>query len=187
MKRFFTVLMMLMICLPALAQVKIGDVTLPNQVTFNNEQLVFNGGGIREKFFFDIYSGGLYLKAKSKDANAIASADQTMAIKLHITSSLMSRKKMAGALRDGFDKATNGKTGSLNDRIEKFIGFIQGEIEVDQIYDIVYEKGKGSVLYKNGQEKGVIQGMDFKKALFNIWLGTKPADKDLKVGMLGLE
>ena len=32
---------------------------------------------------------------------------------------------------------------------------------------------------------GTIRGLDFKKALFAIWLGEKPADNSLKQGMLG--
>ena len=166
------------------AQVKVGDATLPKTVTFNGEELTINGAGIREKFFFDIYAGGLYLKSKSKNGNTIASQDETMAIKLHILSGMMSRSKMAGALRDGFDKSTDGNTKSLDERIEKFISFINNEIEVGQVYDIVYEKGKGSVIYKDGVEKGYVTGLDFKEALFKIWLGDKPADKGLKNEML---
>ncbi|WP_271782943.1 chalcone isomerase family protein [Aquimarina algiphila] len=167
------------------AQTKVGDVTLPDNVKFNGEDLAINGAGTREKFIFDIYVGALYLKKKSSSASTIAKTDETMAIKLHIVSGMMSRSKMANALRDGFKKSTNGKTEKLNSRIEKFIGFIKEEIEVDQIYDIVYEKGKGSVIYKDGKERGHVEGLDFKEALFNIWLGTKPADKDLKIKMLG--
>ncbi|UZO80068.1 chalcone isomerase family protein [Aquimarina sp. ERC-38] len=167
------------------AQTKVGDATLPNEVTFNQEKLVLNGAGIREKFFFDIYAGGLYLKTKTTDAESIANADETMAVKLDILSGMMSRSKMEGALREGFEKATNNNTASLATRIDKFINLMQEEIEVGQVYDIVYEKGKGSVLYKNGVEKGFVEGLDFKTALFNIWLGKKPADKDLKSEMLG--
>ncbi|RZS90713.1 chalcone isomerase family protein [Aquimarina brevivitae] len=166
------------------AQVQVGDAVLPKKVTFNGEELTINGAGIREKFFFDIYAGGLYLKKKSKNGNEIASLDETMAIKLHILSGMMSRSKMEGALRDGFDKSTNGNTKAIDKRINKFVGFINNEIEVGQIYDIVYEKGKGSVIYKDGEEKGYVEGLDFKEALFKIWLGDKPADKSLKSEML---
>ncbi|MHA7057090.1 chalcone isomerase family protein [Aquimarina sp. M1] len=167
------------------AQVKVGDATLPNKVTFSGEDLMINGAGMREKFFFDIYAGGLYLKKKSASASSIAAADETMAIKLHILSGMMSRSKMESALRDGFKKSTNGNTASLNKRINTFVGFIKDEIEEGQIYDIVYEKGKGSVIYKDGVEKGHVEGLDFKKALFNIWIGDNPADKGLKNEMLG--
>ncbi len=185
MKKLSVLFFILMSVTTFQAQTKVGDATLPNTVAFNGEDLTINGAGIREKFFFDIYAGGLYLKQKSSNATAIAEADETMAIKLHILSGMMSRSKMAGALRDGFQKSTNGNVEPLNDRIEKFIGFIKDEIEVDQIYDIVYEKGKGSVIYKDGKEKGFVKGLDFKKALFGIWLGNKPADKNLKKKLLG--
>lgn len=185
MKKLSLLFVFLMMMFNGQAQTKVGDAILPDQVSFSGESLTINGSGIREKFFFDIYAGALYLKNKSTNGNSIAEADETMAIKLQILSGMMSRNKMAGALRDGFKKSTNGNTASLNKRIEKFIGFIQDEIEVGQVYDIVYEKGKGSVIYKDGVEKGHVEGMDFKKALFNIWIGNKPADKDLKEGLLG--
>ena len=75
----------------------------------------------------------------------------------------------ASALKSGVEKSTNDNTAPLKDRIEKFIGFVSEEIEPGQIFDMVYEQGKGSVLYKNGVEKGYVEGLDFKKALFNIW------------------
>ncbi|WP_103068669.1 chalcone isomerase family protein [Aquimarina sediminis] len=186
MKKLSTLLLVLLTIVSTQAQTKVGDATLPNTVQFNGEDLSINGAGIREKFFFDIYAGALYLKKKSKNAASIAKANETMAIKLHILSGMMSRAKMATALREGFKKSTKGKLELYNERIEKFIGFINNEIEVGQIYDIVYEKGKGSVIYKDGKEKGYIKGMDFKEALFNIWIGDKPADKGLKKEMLGM-
>ncbi|GAA0723061.1 hypothetical protein GCM10009430_26140 [Aquimarina litoralis] len=185
MKKLSLLFILLAIVGTTQAQVKVGDATLPNTVTFSGEDLSINGAGLRVKFFFDIYAGGLYLKKKSASGNTIAAADETMAIKLHILSGMMSRSKMAGALRDGFEKSTKGNTAPLDDRINTFIGFIKDEIEEGQIYDIVYEKGKGSVIYKDGVEKGHVEGLDFKEALFKIWIGDNPADKGLKNEMLG--
>lgn len=183
--RILASLFALIITFSGQAQIKIGDATLPNTVTFNEESLVINGAGLRAKFFFDIYAGALYLQKKSKNASEIATADQPMAIKLHILSGMMSKSKMQSALRDGFNKATNYNTTSLDKRINKFIGLMQDEIEVGQVYDLVYAKGKGTELYKDGVKKGTIEGLDFKKALFNIWIGKKPADGGLKDEMLG--
>ena len=184
MKKLCTLLFVIIGTITMQAQTKVGDATLPNKVNFNEETLQLNGTGIREKFFFDIYAAGLYLKEKSGNAQGIASADQTMAIKMDILSGMMSRSKMEGALRDGFKKATSNNTASLDKRIDTFVNFIKDEIEVGQVYDVVYEKGKGSSIFKNGTRMGTIEGLDFKKALFNIWLGDKPADKDLKNGLL---
>jgi hypothetical protein len=110
-----------------------------------------------------------------------------MAIKLHITSGMISSKKMINAVDEGFEKSTKGKTDAIASEIETFKGFFSDEINDGDIFDIAYVKGKGVMVYKNGKQKGMIPGFEFKKALFGIWLGTKPADKKLKSGMLGNE
>ncbi len=167
------------------AQTQVGDATLPNTITIGGSDLVLNGAGMREKVVFDLYAGGLYLQSKSTDAATIINADETMAIKLDIVSGLISSKKMIKAVNDGFKKSMNGDTSSMTDKIETFKGFFSDKIVKTNVFDIAYVKGKGSVVYKNGEEVGVIEGLEFKKALFGIWLGNKPADDDLKEAMLG--
>lgn len=168
------------------AQTQVGNVTLPNSVNFGGQDLDLNGAGIRKKaMVLKLYSGGLYLNNKSSDAAAIVNADETMAIKLHITSGFVSSEAMSDAVRDGFDASMDGNTASLSTEIDKFITFFSDEIVEDNIFDITYQKGTGVVAYKNGKELGTIAGLDFKKALFGIWLGDDPADKKLKKGMLG--
>ncbi len=166
------------------AQIEVEGVTMPGTMELSGSNLVLNGAGMREKVVFDLYVGGLYLDAKSTDAKSIINADENMAMKLHIVSKLVSSKKMVGAVNDGFDAAMNGDTSSLADKIETFKGFFSDKIVKGNIFDIAYVKGKGSVVYKNGKEVGVVEGLDFKKALFAIWLGEDPADDDLKEAML---
>jgi hypothetical protein len=170
----------------ATAQTEVGEVTMPNTLEFNGENLMMNGGGIRKKaMFLSLYSGALYLPAKSKDANAIIGADANQAIRLVITSSFVSSEAMSDAVEEGFDLSTDGKTKEIATEIEKFKSFFSAEIVEGDTFDITYQKGKGSVCYKNSKELGVISGMEFKKALFGIWLGDYPADNKLKKGLLG--
>ena len=91
---------------------------------------------------------------------------------------------MTSAVDDGFKAAMNGDISSLAAKIETFKSFFSDEIVKGNIFDITYIKGRGSVVYKNGKEIGIIKGMDFKNALFAIWLGEDPADDDLKEAML---
>ncbi|APU69707.1 MAG: chalcone isomerase family protein [Bacteroidota bacterium] len=167
------------------AQTKVGDVSLPNSQSFQGTELMLNGAGVREKLWIDLYAGGLYLTEKSSDANTIASADKPMAIKLHIISKLISSDKMIDAVNEGFENATNGKTAPLETKIEKFRSFFMEEIHKNDVFDLVYLPGKGVVAYKNDKMLGTIEGLDFKKALFGIWLSNRPADDDLKEAMLG--
>tara|TARA_R110002072_G_scaffold23949_2_gene81908 strand:- start:16573 stop:17136 length:564 start_codon:yes stop_codon:yes gene_type:complete len=168
------------------AQTQVGAVTLPNTVNFGGESLSLNGAGIRKKaMVLKLYSAGLYLNEKSSDARAIMNADETMAIKLVITSGFVSSEAMSEAVEEGFEASTGGNTAPLKSEIKKFIGFFSAEIVEDDTFDITYQKGKGVVAYKNGKELGTISGMNFKKALFGIWLGNDPADSKLKKAMLG--
>ncbi|MFT5103373.1 MAG: hypothetical protein ACI86C_001026 [Candidatus Latescibacterota bacterium] len=169
----------------AMAQTQVGAVTLPNTVNFG-EALALNGAGIRKKaMVLKLYSGGLYLPSKSKDAKEIINGDGNMAIKLHITSGFVSSEAMIDAVSDGFDASMRGDTSSLASEIQTFISFFSQEIVEDNIFDITYQAGKGVVVYKNGTELGTITGLGFKKALFGIWLGSDPADSKFKNAMLG--
>ena len=79
---------------------EIGGINMPESLQTGQTQLMLNGAGIREKFFFDIYVGGLYLKEKSQDATAIIEANEPMAIRLHILSSKATSKKMETQLEN---------------------------------------------------------------------------------------
>ncbi|MDH7446668.1 chalcone isomerase family protein [Aquimarina sp. 2201CG14-23] len=171
----------------ATAQIRVGKAVLPYEENFGGTDLKLNGAGMREMLWIDLYAGGLYLQNKSKDPRVILDADETMAIKLNIVSGFVTQKKMIKAVRDGFNKATFGNTKALDERINKFIKFFNEPIVKNDVFDIVYIKDTGIKAFKNGKELGVVEGRDFKYALFKIWLGDEPASEGIKNGMLGLQ
>lgn len=171
----------------AFNQTKIGGVIMPNKVQIgDNDYLSINGGGIREKYFIDLYIGVLYLKEKSSDANKIINSDEAMAIKMRVVSSMVDKENMEEAIRTGFDKSTKNNVAPIQSKIDQLIsaGF-KSEIEIGDIFDLIYVPGKGTTLYKNNNSVTTISGLDFKKALFGIWLCDQPADANLKTKMLG--
>ena len=168
------------------AQIKVGKIILDYEVEYEEETLKLNGAGIRSNFLLgDLYVGALYLKEKNSDPIDIAFADEVMAIHLHITSRIISKETIVNAIRDGFDKATNGNTEPYKEGIEQIKKYFSEEIEKGDTIDFVYLKDKGMVCYHNKKELGVIKGRDFKFVHFKIWLGEKPASKSLKRAMLG--
>lgn len=167
------------------SQEEISGVTPKKSIEVGGENLTFNGAGLREKFFLDLYVGALYVTDKSSDANQLINADKSMAITLNIVSSLITSDKMIDAVNEGFEKSTKGKTGPLKDKIAAFKDAFKEEIVKGDYYVIAYIKGKGVEVQKNGKKIKTIEGLDFKKALFGIWLCDEPADEDLKEGMLG--
>lgn len=171
----------------ASAQMKVEDITVEKNLTVEGKELTLNGAGLREKFFIDLYVAGFYTTAQSKDGKALTNADQPMAITLDIVSKLVTQEKMIEAIVDGFeDSVDDAERKKLQPKIEKFIGFFNEAIIEGNEFQISYVPGKGTMAHKNGKLLGSIDGLDFKKGLFGIWIGNDPADNGLRKDLLGL-
>ena len=109
-----------------------------------------------------------------------------MAIKIKVISGMVDNENFEEALREGFDKSTGGDISGVKDRMETMIaeGFKE-DIKTNDFYDLVYVPGTGTTLYKNDKALVTVKGLDFKKALFGVWLCDEPADDDLKEDLLG--
>ena len=165
---------------------EVAGIQIPDSIKAGEAQLALNGAGIRTKLFMDIYVGGLYLQKAANDANAIIVADEPMALKLHMVSGLITSDKMTSATTEGFENATNGNVKPIQTEINAFMDVFKEEIQENDIFDIVYLPGTGVEVYKNGKLKDTIKSnMEFKKALFGIWLSEEPAHEGLKESMLG--
>lgn len=186
MKNLFLIAVAFFFVAAGSAQTKVGGATLPNTETFKGQTLVLNGSGVRERLWIDLYAAGLYLDQKSSNANNILTADKPMALKLHIVSKLITSDKMVEAVTEGFENSTGGKTAPIQPRIDQILSFFKEDIKKNDVFDLVYLPSEGGVVaYKNGERKGVIKGLDFKAALFGIWLSNRPADDKLKKSLLG--
>lgn len=184
--QLFFVSCFLLIAIAADAQLTLNGITLPAKVKQDNTELVLNGGGIRKKLFFKLYTGGLYLPAKSKSGNEIVNADKPVAMRLAITSGVLNSSNMSEAIQEGFGKSLKGNTAPMQAKIDAFIDiFRKEEIKEGDVFEVWYTTAEGVRGYKNGKLKGTITGLDFKKALFGIWLSDTPVDEDLKTGLLG--
>ena len=166
---------------------KIAGITMPDTFKAGDTALVLNGAGIRTKLMLNIYVGGLYLKATSSDDAKIINADEPMAIRLHIVSGLITPKDFEEATREGFKRSTGGNIAPIKDKMERFISIFREGISKNDVYDLVYVPAKGVSVSKNGALKTTAKGLEFKKALFGIWLCPKAVTPKLRRGMLGIK
>ena len=157
---------------------------LPNALQVGDEKLALNGSGSRTKYLMEMYVAGLYLAQPSSDPAAIVAADAPMAIRLEITSGLVTEEKLVESLNEGFHNATGGKPEPIRKEIDLFRKCLAGKIARGDVLDLVYLPGHGVIVAKNGEKQGAIEGIAFKRALFGVWLSKNPADKDLKRAML---
>ena len=155
------------------------------ETTINEVPVIINGTGVRTKYFMNMYVAALYLKKKSKEGSTIINADEEMGIHLRLVSNMVTRERFKEAVTDGFKNASSGK--ATKEEQSMFMNFLSEEFkDQDRIY-MDYAPKVGTKVYKNGVLKGTIPGIEFKKALFAIWLGKKPVQESLKDGLLGKE
>ena len=164
------------------SDVEVEDITFKSAMKVGDAALMYNGGGVRTKIIFDLYEGALYLKAKSSDAKAIISADEETAVRLVITSGLVSEENFVEAIQEGFDKTAPSMANEYTTWFKNALG---GALTKKDEIILVYTPGVGTTLYKNGKDLGTQSSLEFKRALWAIWLGDQPADDSLKEDMLG--
>ena len=157
---------------------------LPATFQVPGAKLKLNGVGSRTKYLMRMYNAGLYLPQPSKDAAAIVAANSAMAIRLQITSGMVTQEKLVESLNEGFEKSTGGKTEVLREQIDEFRKLLAVEIAKGDVIDLVYLPDPGVIVAKNGKKLGIVQGIAFKRALFGIWLSDSPVDAGLKKALL---
>jgi hypothetical protein len=192
MKKSLIVLLAVLLLCPAAMAKKVGEVEVADSITLDGQNLMLNGAGIRIKkvafININVYSGGLYLKAKSSDAQAVMDSDAPMAMRLYITTGMASSSKLIDAWNEGFERATGGKTDPIKNEIAKFNALFKKEPKEGDMYELAYVPGKGITVAMNGEFQGdAIPGLEFKKAVFGIWLAKNDDEylNDLKAGLLG--
>lgn len=162
----------------------LAGVTLPDSLTSDSGQtLVLNGLGLREKFFFDIYVGGLYLPAKTHDAASAISQDVPKRIVMRFVYSKVTAQQMIDTFEENFVK--NPQAASLKAEIAKLESVMTTDIVAGDTVTLDYVPGRGTSVSIKGVTKVTIPGVEFMKALWTIYLGPNPAYGPLKDGMLG--
>ncbi len=150
-------------------------------------KLILNGAGIRDKMWVNLYVQALYLSNLSNDPEEILNSDETIATRLHVTSSLVTKKKLVEALEEGLIKSYKGDINLIRDRLNTFLTFFETQVYKDGYVDMVYSSNtQKTAVYINKKLIGEIPGKDFRKALFGIWLSQDCVDKTLKKRLLGM-
>jgi hypothetical protein len=170
----------------AQTQIDVNGVTVPRKIEFQGKSLQLNGAGGRSKMWLEVYVQALYLSQLTQDPQFIIDSDTEMAVRIEITSSMVSSSKLTKAMNTGFEKSAGANLEQLRPRIEQLKSFLSDAITEKDVFILAYNPLDQNVyVSKNEVLKGKIPGFDFKKALFGIWLSDKPVDETLKKHLLG--
>jgi chalcone isomerase-like protein len=173
-------------CLAAPAwAAELAGVTLPEQTTVEGSTLVLNGMGLREATWLkvNVYVAGLYLEAKSSDADAILSAEIPKRFVFVFVRSV-GRKRLIREWDESLKANIGEDFGVLEDRVATLHAWMPDAVRKGDEMTLTYLPGKGVVVEIKGEPRGTIPGADFARALFTIWLGARPPNHALKTGLL---
>ena len=171
----------LAVAAPALAKTVQG-VTFPDTSSVGGKPVTLNGMGVRVAYIFvKVYVGGLYLTTPTHDGTAATQADEPKRVLLQFLRDV-THEEMVNAMREGFAHTASA---ALQPQVDQFSGFFTQPLVTGSQASFDYVPGTGTTVTIGGQAKGTIPGADFMRALWGIWLGDKPADANLKAGMLG--
>ena len=167
---------------------EVAGVRLDDKVSVGAQELVLNGAGLRTRAIFKVYVGALYLAEKKSAPAEVLALKGAKRVSMTLLRDL-SAEQISEALADGIrNNHTAAEMEALKARVEELLTVIKmiGDARTGSLIALDFVPESGTRLSLNGAAKGhAIAGEDFYRALLRVWLGERPADADLKKGMLG--
>ena len=158
--------------------------TFPPKVTVEKRALKLNGTGLCEWGLFqvDLYHAALYLEACSKDARKVINSKQAKRIHLYFVRDLTT-KQLRKAWTAAFEANAGKDLSKYSKRVER-LNKMMVDVKDGKSMIFTHQPGQGLQVSVCGKDKGRIEGDDFARMFFTLYLGDKPPDEDLKKGLL---
>ena len=153
--------------------------------------LVLNGAGVRTKLgFVKLYVGALHLSAKNKSAEEILKDTGAKRVSMFVLTDEITAKELVASLNNAL--AANHipmELALIEARLRQLNEMMinTGVLKKGTVVTLSYLPATGTHSRINSEEKLVIKGEDFFRAMLRIWIGNKPVDGRLRDAMLGGE
>jgi hypothetical protein len=172
----------------AAQSVTIEGVAFEPTIQLGGSTLQLNGVGLRTRVIFKVYAAGLYVPQKSNAAATLLEQKGPRRVAITMLRNV-SADDFASALIDGLrNNHTEQQLAAFKGQIDTLQANMKeiGQAKKGDAIHFEFLPEAGTRLVVNGQAKGAaIPGEDFFAAVLRVWLGDKPADADLKKGLLG--
>lgn len=172
--------------------VEVAGVNFQPQSSVKGTNLQLNGAGVRRQGAVPLYTAGLYLQQKTDSAEEVLASQGAKQIRVVMLRAVNSRD-LGALLSRGL--VTNSKDDELSNLIPEImdIGTLIAErrkLKTGDSFVIEWSATQGTTIrvMQRGTRKAVVEVFtkpDVINALLRIWLGSNPADADLKAALLG--
>jgi hypothetical protein len=161
---------------------RVDEVTFDRRVEALGAPLSLRGAGLfRWKWFVKVYAAALYVPDGTPAFDPAADVARRLEFSY-----------LVGIERDGFGKAADELLAGnfppeaiapLRERIDR-LHAAYVDVKPGDRYALSYVPGQGTELTHNGRRLALIEGADFARIYYAIWLGQAPIDRGLRDRLL---
>ncbi len=157
----------------------------PDTVSVEGKTLKLVGAGLREKWFFDVYTMAAYSESGSCGAGPMVKKREVKYLRLDMLRTV-DAEKMASTLKEAFDNNTPSNAAQeLKDKVNTFTGYFKKACTKGTKLEFTYVPGKGTSLKQDGKKLGPnIAGKGFADILWGCYFSKKTCCKNLKKQIL---
>jgi hypothetical protein len=174
------------ILVPALAlAITVEGTKYENTVNIEGKTLKLVGAGLREKWFFDVYTMGVYTESGSCNTSQLIKTDEVKYLRLDMHRDV-SAEKMSSTIGESFEEhMPKNASAELKQQRKTFESYFKKECKEGNVLEFTYVPGKGTSLKQNGASMGpVLTGKAFQEVLWDIYFGKDTCCDDLKEQIL---
>jgi hypothetical protein len=172
----------------ASAQVTVEGYTFAREITVAGQRLQLNGVGLRAVAWLKGYAAGLYLGAKATTPAAVLADGGAKRLQLRMLQEVPA-EEFVKAFGKGVTRNTPAaELPALQERMRQFDALVLGlkKVKKGDLVDLDWLPGQGLSFAYNGRVlASPIPGADLYGALLRIFVGQRPVDPEMKVGLLG--
>lgn len=154
-----------------------------NTVTVNQTRLDLQGVALlRYMYFIEAYTGALYLPDTADGSLALEDISKHLVLEYRVA---ISAEDFARATEKKIrESVSEAEFQRLLPKITALNRLYRDVVPRDR-YALTYIPGSGTVLTYNSTPLGTIEGHEFARAVFSIWIGANPIDKGFRDKLLG--
>jgi hypothetical protein len=147
-------------------------------------RLALEGAGLfRWKYFLKVYAAAHYVGEDAKRQGADADADVPRRLEIAYFVGISGKDFGKAAEELLADALSPEQLAPLRERLGQ-LHRAYVDVKSGDRYALTYVPNRGTELSLNGHPLALIEGADFARAYFGIWIGRKPIDAGLRDALL---
>jgi hypothetical protein len=153
------------------------------KIVVSNFELKLKGTALlRYLVFMEAYAGAFYLPGDIRSEQALEDIPRHLVLDYRAG---IPANKFAEAttlrIKESVSKEVYNRLAPKVDQLNR----LYRDVDSGDRYALTYIPGKGTTLSYNTIPLGTIEGIEFSKALFSIWIGENPIDEGFRDRLLG--